>query len=277
MERRRFLQMMTAAAVGGVVGTAPRWTSAAGRNRPAQRPRSGDLPDIVLVQNAWTASALNAAIAKILIEENLGNSVEITAIDENTMFSGLADGDLDACLELWPSGISADEQAYLDDGEVVEIGQLGVDRSDRLVRAPLRPGAVPGDGYVGGVPRSRARCPVRQPGDGRPRPLPRHRPVVLAVRRDDHREPRPAAAGRVLRVGGGHRGRPRLRRGRRGADPDVLVGAHRRCGEVRPRRRSSCPRTPTSAMPTRPRSPAPTPRTCSSRSPRRSSPRRTRR
>lgn len=126
MERRRFLQMMTAAAVGGVVGTVPRWTSAAGRNRPAQRPRSGNLPDIVLVQNAWTASALNAAIAKILIEENLGNSVEITAIDENTMFSGLADGDLDACLELWPSGISADEQAYLDNGEVIEIGKLGV-------------------------------------------------------------------------------------------------------------------------------------------------------
>jgi glycine betaine/proline transport system substrate-binding protein len=116
---------MTAAAVGGAVATAPTWTRAAGLARPAQRPRSGDRPDIVLVQNAWTASALNAAIAKILIEENLGNSVEITAIDENTMFSGLADGDLDACLELWPSGISADEQAYLDEGSVVQIGTLG--------------------------------------------------------------------------------------------------------------------------------------------------------
>jgi glycine betaine/proline transport system substrate-binding protein len=124
MERRRFLQMMTAAAVGGAVGTAPTWTRAAGR-RPAQRPRSGDRPDIVLVQNSWTASALDAAIAKILIEEHLGNSVEITAIDENTMFSGLADDDLDACLELWPSGVTADLQAYFDDGSVVEIGKLG--------------------------------------------------------------------------------------------------------------------------------------------------------
>jgi glycine betaine/proline transport system substrate-binding protein len=125
MERRRFLQMMTAAAVGGVVGTAPTWTLADGRNRQARRPRSGDRPEIVLVQNAWTASALDVAIAKLLIEEHLGNSVEITAIDENTMFAGLADGDLDACLELWPSGISADEQAYLDEGSVVEIGPLG--------------------------------------------------------------------------------------------------------------------------------------------------------
>jgi glycine betaine/proline transport system substrate-binding protein len=125
MERRRFLQMMTAAAVGGAVGTAPAWTRAAGHRRRTRRPQSGDLPGIVLVQNPWTASALNAEVAKILIEENLGNSVEITAIDENTMFAGLAAGDLDACLELWPSGISADEQAYLDEGSVLDIGPLG--------------------------------------------------------------------------------------------------------------------------------------------------------
>src|SRR6187402_862678 len=99
MERRQFLQVMTAAAVGGAVATAPTWTRAAGLARPAQRPRSGDRPDIVLVQNAWTASALDVAIAKILIEENIGNSVEITTLDENIMFAGLAAGDLDACLE----------------------------------------------------------------------------------------------------------------------------------------------------------------------------------
>jgi glycine betaine/proline transport system substrate-binding protein len=131
MERRRFLQLMTVATVGGVVGAAPTWAVAARRSPAARRgitrrPRSGDLPEIVLVQNAWTASALNVAIAKILIEENLGNAVELTAIDENTMFAGLAAGDLDACLELWPSGISAEEQAYIDDGEIVEIGKLGV-------------------------------------------------------------------------------------------------------------------------------------------------------
>jgi glycine betaine/proline transport system substrate-binding protein len=131
MERRRFLQMMTAAAVGGAVGTAPTWVRAidGARGAPAwritRRPRSGDLPGIVLVQNPWTASALNAEVAKILIEENLGNSVEITAIDENTMFAGLAAGDLDACLEVWPSGVTAEEQAYLDEGSVVQIGPLG--------------------------------------------------------------------------------------------------------------------------------------------------------
>ena len=85
----------------------------------------GDKPTIVLVQNAWTASALDVAIAKQLIEENLGNPVEVTTIDENTMFAGLSNGDADAVLEFWPSGLSEDEQKYFDDGTVVEIGELG--------------------------------------------------------------------------------------------------------------------------------------------------------
>jgi glycine betaine/proline transport system substrate-binding protein len=60
-----------------------------------------------------------------LIESELGNTVEVVAIDENTMFTGLSDGSLDAVLEVWPSGITEDEQAFLDDGSVVNIGELG--------------------------------------------------------------------------------------------------------------------------------------------------------
>lgn len=119
MDRRTFLQLVSATAVGGVIVTS---TRASART---QRPRSSGTEKIVLVENAWTASALNVAIAKKIIEENLGNEVEITAVDENTMFSAIAAGDIDACLELWPSGITADEQSYIDDGAVVEIGKLG--------------------------------------------------------------------------------------------------------------------------------------------------------
>ena len=86
---------------------------------------TGDGETINIVANAWTASALNAEIAKQLIEQELGNPVEIVAIDENTMFTGLSDGSLDAVLEIWPSGITADEQAFIDDGSVVNIGELG--------------------------------------------------------------------------------------------------------------------------------------------------------
>lgn len=87
--------------------------------------KSGPKEEIVLVQNAWTASAIEVEIAKQLIEKQLGNKVKITTIDENKMFAGLASGKLDATLELWPSGIDESEQKYLDDKSVVDMGELG--------------------------------------------------------------------------------------------------------------------------------------------------------
>lgn len=86
---------------------------------------NGDLPTISLVENPWTASALMAQVAAQIIESELGNPVDIVTIDENTMFTGLADGTLDAVLEIWPSGVTADLQAYFDEGSVVNIGELG--------------------------------------------------------------------------------------------------------------------------------------------------------
>ena len=98
----------TGAATGGTVGIDP------------------NNPTINLAVNPWTASLLNVEIAKQLIESHLGYPVEAVAIDENAaMFTGMADGTVDAVLELWPSGITDDEQAFLDVGSVVEIGELG--------------------------------------------------------------------------------------------------------------------------------------------------------
>jgi glycine betaine/proline transport system substrate-binding protein len=92
---------------------------------PAAQP-SGDKPTIKLVVNPWSASRLNVEIAKNIIESQLGNKVEITEVNENdAMFTGLADGTVDAVLEIWPSGITAEENAYFDDGSVVHLGDLG--------------------------------------------------------------------------------------------------------------------------------------------------------
>lgn len=85
----------------------------------------GGTATIRIARNNWTASAIEVEIVKQLIEAQLGNPVEIVDIDENAMFAGLSTGDLDANVELWPSGISADEQAYIDDGSVVNMGELG--------------------------------------------------------------------------------------------------------------------------------------------------------
>jgi glycine betaine/proline transport system substrate-binding protein len=81
---------------------------------------------ITLVVNPWSASRLNAEVAKNIIESELGNPVEITEVNENdAMFTGMADGSLDAVLEIWPSGVTDAENAYFDDGSVVNIGELG--------------------------------------------------------------------------------------------------------------------------------------------------------
>lgn len=87
---------------------------------------AGDKPTINLVVNPWSASRLNVEVAKNIIESELGYPVEITEVNENdAMFTGLADGSLDAVLEIWPSGVTDAETAYFEDGTVENIGPLG--------------------------------------------------------------------------------------------------------------------------------------------------------
>ncbi len=134
MDRRAFLQALAGTAAGAWIVTAcgsddkaadTASTSGAETAETEAAAAGGGTAKIVLVKNAWTASAIDAEIAKQLIATNLGNPVEVTAIDENTMYDGLASGKLDAVLEVWPSGLSADEQKYFDNGSVVNIGELG--------------------------------------------------------------------------------------------------------------------------------------------------------
>ena len=123
MKNRIWLVLLTPALVIAACGGDTTETTASGDG--ATTAPAGDEPAITIVANAWTASALNAEIAKQIIEAELGNPVEIVAIDENTMFTGLSDGSLDAVLEIWPSGVTEDEQAFIDDGSVLNIGELG--------------------------------------------------------------------------------------------------------------------------------------------------------
>ncbi len=85
-----------------------------------------DKPTINLIVNPWTASRMNVEVAKVIIEEELGYPVETVEVNENdAMFTGMADGTLDAVLEIWPSGVTDAETTYFDDGSVVDIGELG--------------------------------------------------------------------------------------------------------------------------------------------------------
>lgn len=104
----------------------PAETTADAGAEPTAEGVDSSKPTITLAVNPWSASRLNAEVARSLIENELGYPVEITEVSENdAMFTGLADGSLDAVLEIWPSGITEAENSFFDDGTVVNIGELG--------------------------------------------------------------------------------------------------------------------------------------------------------
>ena len=77
---------------------------------------------IKLAQNTWSASRLNVAIAKILLEKQLGYPVEVVDVDEQPQWASIATGDLHASLEVWPSGHADNVAEYIDAQKVVENG-----------------------------------------------------------------------------------------------------------------------------------------------------------
>lgn len=98
---------------------------------PGETGTTGTLPGegitVSIAINPWTGSAVNANVAKILLEQDLGYTVELVEIDEFAQFPAMSAGELDATLEVWPSGHAEDYATYIEgDGSVVDGGQLGV-------------------------------------------------------------------------------------------------------------------------------------------------------
>ena len=91
---------------------------------PAGQPAAAEKPVIKFAENPWSGSAVNVAVAKILLEEQLGYPVEVTTLDENAQWTALATGDLHASLEVWPSGHAENVAEYIDGQKVVENGGL---------------------------------------------------------------------------------------------------------------------------------------------------------
>jgi len=79
-------------------------------------------PVIKLAENPWSASSLNVAVAKILLQEQLGYPVEVTTISESAQWPPIASGELDASLEVWPSGHVNDVAEYIDKQKQIENG-----------------------------------------------------------------------------------------------------------------------------------------------------------
>ena len=82
----------------------------------------GEKPLIKLAENPWSASALNVAVARILLEEELGYPVEVVTIGETPQWPAIAAGELHASLEVWPSGHAENVTEYIDNQKLVENG-----------------------------------------------------------------------------------------------------------------------------------------------------------
>jgi glycine betaine/proline transport system substrate-binding protein len=82
---------------------------------------------ISIAVNPWTGSAANANVAKVIMEQEMACSVELVEIDEFAQFPALSSGELQATLEVWPSGHAEDYATYIEGGQgVVDAGELGV-------------------------------------------------------------------------------------------------------------------------------------------------------
>ena len=91
---------------------------------------SGEAPaggeGITLAINPWTGSAVNAQVAKVVLESKLNTPTKFVEIDEFATWPGMEDGSIDAVLEVWPSGHAADYETYVTNNKtVVDMGLLG--------------------------------------------------------------------------------------------------------------------------------------------------------
>ncbi len=92
----------------------------------------GSVPDnkattVKFAINPWLGAAVNVAVAQLLLEQKLGYTTSAKTVNENLQFPSIANGQLDATLEIWPSGHAADYTKYIQgDAGVVDGGKLGV-------------------------------------------------------------------------------------------------------------------------------------------------------
>jgi glycine betaine/proline transport system substrate-binding protein len=89
----------------------------------------GGSEEVRLAVNPWTGSAVNANIAKAIIEKEGIGKVDLVKIDENAMWPAIAKGDtLDGVLEIWPSGHAKDYETYITGKKgIIDGGLLGPD------------------------------------------------------------------------------------------------------------------------------------------------------
>ncbi|MFC4669860.1 ABC transporter substrate-binding protein [Seohaeicola nanhaiensis] len=86
---------------------------------------------IKLAVNEWTGQHVTTHIAGEMLKA-AGYKVEYVTAGMMNQFQALADGDLDATLEIWSSNVSDEYAKKVAEGKVVEIGDLGLDAREGI-------------------------------------------------------------------------------------------------------------------------------------------------
>ena len=86
---------------------------------------------IQLAINEWTGQHVTTHVAGSMLEA-AGYEVEYVTAGMMNQFQALADGDIDATLEIWSSNVSDEYAEKVAEGGVVEIGDLGLDAKEGI-------------------------------------------------------------------------------------------------------------------------------------------------
>lgn len=86
---------------------------------------------IKLAINEWTGQHVTTHVAGEMLEA-AGYTVEYVTAGMMNQFQAIADGDITATLEIWSSNVSDEYAKKIDEGTIVEIGDLGLDAKEGL-------------------------------------------------------------------------------------------------------------------------------------------------
>lgn len=98
---------------------------------------------IKLAVNEWTGQQITTRIAGHMLEQ-AGYKVEYVTAGYQNMWQAMADGDLDAAVEVWASNVPRGYHQLHDAGKLEDLGALGLDAREGLVYPAHMEASCPG-------------------------------------------------------------------------------------------------------------------------------------
>ena len=112
------------------MGVARKCLFAAGVALMFMAPAGADVPEsdnpIIAPLHNWTGAQISSAVAGEILRR-MGYNVEYVAISALSAAQGIADGEITYSLELWDNNLGDLYPVKIEDGEIIDIGDLGLD------------------------------------------------------------------------------------------------------------------------------------------------------